>query len=1045
MKITELCVKRPVATIVIYTFLLITSLIALFKLPIDLFPQLELPILTVITFYPRATALDVEEKVTKVIENAVASVPGIDTVESSSEENVSIVVAKFKWGTNIDEKASDLRDLLELSKTALPEDVEKPRVIKFDPSLMPIMFITVTSDKAIKDLRYIVEKKIADEIRKVDGVAGVVVRGGDEREVSIVLDPQKLSFYRLTVQQVISAIQQENIELPIGDIYEGYRKYTIRLSMKFATPAEIGNLIVGNFLGKPVYLYQVGEVEDAYVDRVGETTVNGKDALLVMVRKKAQANTVSVCSAVNKKLSELKKVLPQLKINVVMDSSKFIMKVVKNLEKTILVGGILVILTVIFFLGDVIPAFIIVLQIPITLTLAFLFLYLFGYTINLVSLMSLSLAIGMVVDNSIVVVDHILRHISWGKKSLDAAIDAPGEVAGAIIASSLTTIVVFIPLLYVTGLIPLLFKQLAIIMAVVLICSLMISLTLSPMLASRLCSEEEYRKRAVVFVSKIIEKIEAVYEEIINWVLGHKKLTLLGFLGVFFVSLYIFLFFTGKEFLPKSDEGIINISFETSKGMRFEETFKVAKQIEERIMNLLPTKYYEAILVRCGESSGGGSRRSGGGGVLGRMMGQLESSNSGSVMISLVDKELRDKTSIEITEDLRNSLRGIAGIIKLESSAQSSVSTTLLGGGGKAVSIELRGNNLDESLRIANEIKNRLQDIAGIRNTTISLEKGSYQITIKLDREKVKMLGISSGYIADVLRKTFYGYTASEYTPRAGGIVETSYDIFVKVDKNYKNDIKNLTDLPIILPTGKIIPLHNIAKFELTLEPIKIQRKDGARVVKIESDVFGRALSKVKEDVERMLKTISLPYGYSIKFGGEIEQQASTFRDLTLMLFLGILLVYLIMAAQFEDFLDPFIIMFSVPFAVVGVLIGIFLWGQNFNIMSFVGLLLLVGIVVNNAIVLTDYIKLLRLRGMPLLEAVKESCKTRLKPILMTAITTILGSLPLALSRGSGAEYFSSMGVAIISGLTFSTLITLIFVPTLYTVVHSKVVRQQAK
>jgi HAE1 family hydrophobic/amphiphilic exporter-1 len=360
----------------------------------------------------------------------------------------------------------------------------------------------------------------------------------------------------------------------------------------------------------------------------------------------------------------------------------------------------------------------------------------------------------------------------------------------------------------------------------------------------------------------------------------------------------------------------------------------------------------------------------------------------------------------------------------------------LLGGTGKSVSIELRGNDLDESLKIANEIKDKLQKIEGIRDTTISLEEGSYQIIVKLDREKIRMLGISSGYIADTLRKTFYGYTASQYTPPAGGIVDTSYDIFVKVSKDYKNDIKNLTDLPIVLPSGKVIQLHNIATFERTIAPREIQRKDGVRVVKIEADTYGRALSKIKQDIDKMLNTVKLPYGYSIKFGGEIEQQASTFRDLTLMLFLGILLVYLIMAAQFEDFLDPFIIMFSVPFAVVGVLVGIFLWGQNFNIMSFVGLLLLVGIVVNNAIVLVDYTKLLRSRGMQLLEAVKEACKTRLKPILMTAVTTILGTLPMALSRGSGAEYFSSMGVAIVSGLTFSTFITLIFVPTLYTVIH---------
>jgi CzcA family heavy metal efflux pump len=1029
MKITEISVKRPVATIVVYTFIIITSIIALFKLPIDLFPSIETPVLTVVTTYPQAAALDVEEKVTKIIENAVASVPGIDTVESRSLENISIVIARFKWGTDIDEKASDLRDALEFTKISLPEDVDNPRIIKLDPSLAPVMYISITSDKPTKDLRYIVNKKIVDEIKQVDGVAGTILRGGDEKEVTVILDPQKLAFYRLTVQQVISAIQQENVEVPIGEVYEGYKKYLIRLPMKFENPLEINNLIVGNLMGKPVYLYQVGKVEDSYADRVGETTFNGKDSLLVIIRKKAQKNTVAVCSEINKKLDELRKNFPQLKINVIMDSSEFILKVVNNLKNTILIGGILVILTVLFFLGDIIPAFIIVLQIPISLILAFLFLYLFGYTINMVSLISLSIAIGMVVDNSIVIVDHILRHITWGKKSVQAAIDAPSEVSGAIIASTLTTIVVFVPLLFVSGLIPLFFKQLAIVVIATLFASLAISLTLSPMLASRLCSEKGCEKKAVVFISRIIEKIENFYENIITWALGHSKTVIFGFLSAFFISLFIFIFFTGKEFIPKSDEAVINLNFETSKGMRLEETFKIARHIEQEIFKIFPQKYYKSVLIRCGESGTRGFTA---------IFGQQEASNTGNIMLSLVDKEFRDKTSIEIAEMLRKNLRKIPGLIKLETSAQSSASSILLGGTGKAVSIELRGNDLDESLRIANEIKDKLQKIEGIRNTTISLEEGSYQIIVKLDREKIKMLGISSVYIADTLRKTFYGYTASQYTPPAVGNFDTSYDIFVKVSKDYKNDIKNLTDLPIVLPSGKVIQLHNIATFERTIAPREIKRKDGVRVVKIESDTYGRALSKIKQDIDNMLNTVKLPYGYSIKFGGEIEQQASTFRDLTLMLFLGILLVYLIMAAQFEDFLDPFIIMFSVPFAVVGVLLGIFLWGQNINIMSFVGLLLLLGIVVNNAIVLVDYTKLLRSRGMQLLEAVKESCKTRLKPILMTAVTTTLGTLPMALSSGSGAEFFSPMGVAIVSGLTFSTFITLIFVPTLYTVINSR-------
>ncbi len=1027
MKITQLAVKRPVATVVVYTFLLITSIIALFKLPIDMFPQIELPVLVVTTTYPQATALDVEEKVTKILENVVSSIAGIDNVESRSLENISVVKATFKWGTNIDEKAADLRDMLELTKMVLPEEVDKPRIIKLDPSLMPVMFLSVSSERPIKDLNYIVNKRIVDEIKKVDGVAGAIVRGGEDKQVSVILDPQKLTFYRLTVQQVISSISQENIEIPVGEVYEGFKKYLVRLSAKFNSIEEIKNLIVGNFQGKPVYLYQIGKVEDSYSDKVGEVNVNGKDALLIIIRKKAQTNTVYVCSQIHKKLAELRKNFPQLNIEVVMDSSEYILKVVKNLRDTIFIGGIFVILIVLLFLGDIIPAFIVVLQIPVCLILSFLILYLFGYTINLVSLMSLSLAIGMVVDNSIVVIDHILRHISWGKKPAEAAVSATSEVAAAIIASTLTTIVVFVPLLFVSGLIPLLFKQFAVTVITTLFCSLAIGITLSPMAASKLCSQKETKKRT--FVESIIEKVEKLYEDIISWSLDNRKTTLLGFLGIFFISLAIFIFFTGKEFIPKSDESAISIYFETSKGMRLEETYKITKLIEKEVFKLIPRNYLRTVFSRCGESGSKG---------LAVAFGEQESSNTGEIGIFLVDKKFRDKPTVEIVEILRNRLRKIPGVIKLNSSAQSMASSTLLGG-GKAVSIEVLGNDLHESMKISNEIKQKLQKIDGVRDITTTLEESSYQIIVKLDREKLKMLGVSSGYIADTLRKTFYGATATQYTPPYKGIVDTSYDIFVKVNKDYLSDIKNLTDLPILLPTGKVIPLHHIAVFEYSLAPKEIKRKNNIRVVKIEADIYARALNKVRKDIENMLKTVKLPYGFSIKFGGEIKEQISTFRDLTVMLFLGILLVYLIMSAQFESFLDPFIIMFSVPFAVVGVLIGIFLWGQNFNIMSFVGLLLLVGIVVNNAIVLVHYIKLLRSKGVELITAVKESCRTRLKPILMTAITTIFGSLPMALSKGSGAEYFSSMGVAIVSGLIFSTLITLVFVPTLYTTIHLRI------
>jgi HAE1 family hydrophobic/amphiphilic exporter-1 len=633
----------------------------------------------------------------------------------------------------------------------------------------------------------------------------------------------------------------------------------------------------------------------------------------------------------------------------------------------------------------------------------------------------------MVVDNSIVVVDHILRHIFKGKDSINSAIDATGEVGAAITASTLTTIVVFVPLLFVSGLIPLLFKQLAYSVIITLLASLFVAFTLSPMIMARFCSCEEEKKKGVVFVTKFISKIEDFYEEISELALKNSRKVVIGFSLLFVVSLITFIFFTGKEFMPKSDEQMLDIIFEGPKGMQLEDTIKISQKIEKTLIEKIGKENIYKYLLRVGESGIGG---------LAVAFGQKEASYSGSVTVKLIEKTKRKISIFEVAEILRKELRKIPGLVKVEVQNRSTASASFFGG-GKIVSIELRGDNLDQGLKIAKELKTNLENIAGIRDVSISLEKGSYELWVKLNREKASMLGLSSYGVADTLRKIYYGTTVGRFKPQSS-IYENEYDIFVKLSKKDKEDLKKIYSLPILLPSGKVIPLDNIAEFSREFGPEEILRKDGVRVIKIESDIYGRALNKVREDIEDMLKKYNLPSGFDIKFGGEVKEQQNTFRDLTLMLFLAILLVYLIMVGQFESFVDPFIILFSIPFAVTGVLIGLFLWGQNFNVLSFVGLLILMGVVVNNAIVLVDYINLLRNRGKEIFSAIKESGRTRLKPVLMTAITTILGALPLAISNAEGAEYFSSMGIAIIGGLSISTLITLIFVPVIYSIIHTK-------
>ncbi len=1034
MKLTELAVKRPILTSVVYIFLMILSIISLYNLPIDVFPEIEFPALTIVSLYPGSSAKDVEERITKILEESALTLPGIDRVESRSQEGVSAITVIFKWGQNLDVKAQDLRDMIELSKTRLPDDIETPRIFKFDASMMPVMFLTVYPKDTVPNLRYIVDKNLAEEIKKVDGVGAVILRGGDEKEVTITVDPKKLAFYRISIQQLVNSISSENVEMPLGNVYDGYRKYNLRLPMRFNNVDEIKSLIVGTFAAKPVYLHQVATVEDGYKEKLGLTNADGQEAMMLVVRKRSGYNTVSVCRKITQKIEQLQKKYPKLDISIMMDSSEFILKTVKNLRNTILYGGILVILTVLFFMGDFLPALVVVLQIPISLFLSFIFLYLSGFTINIISLSSLSIALGMVVDNSIVVVDHILRHIFKGKSPIDSSIDATGEVGSAITASTLTTIVVFVPLLFVSGLIPILFKQLAYSVIITLLASLFVAFTLSPMIMARFCGCDENKKIGVIFITEFIGKIENFYTEILDWSLKNRRKIVVSFSLLFMISLIVFIFFTGKEFMPKSDEQMLDLAFEGSKGMQLEDTIKISQQIERTIAEKVGKENIFKYVLRVGESGLGG---------LAIAFGQKESSYSGSMTIKLVEKNKRTLSVFDVAEILRRELRKIAGLVKIEVFVRSTASSTFFGG-SKVVSIELRGNDIDRGLTIANELKNNLENINGVRDVTISLEKGSYELWIKLNREKVKMLGLSSYGLADTLRKIYYGITVGRFNPQSMTF-ENEYDIFVKISKQDKSDLKKLYSLPILLPSGKVVPLNNIADFKREFGPEEILRKDGVRVIKIEADIYARALSEIRKDIDNMLKNYGVPAGFDIKFGGEIKEQQNTFRDLTLMLFLAILLVYLIMVGQFESFVDPFIILFSIPFAVTGVLIALFLWGQNFNVLSFVGLLILIGVVVNNAIVLVDYINLLRNRGMEIFSAIKESGKTRLKPVLMTATTTILGALPLAISNAEGAEYFSSMGVAIIGGLSISTLITLIFVPVVYSIIHTKYIKSKTK
>lgn len=1032
MRITEYCVKRPIFTTIIYVVLLLLSVISLAKLPVDLMPEITLPMLTVITSYPGANAQDIETKVTKTIEDAVRTVPGIDSVESTSKEGASVVVAKFDWGTSLDTASNDIRDRLEFIKSRLPEDTDTPRVIKFNTSAIPILFMGANAKESYDRLNEIMETDIADKLRSVPGVGAVYVRGGKIREIQIILDINKMNAYNISLSQVAAKIQQENVTVPAGSVYEGKRKYSLRVPGEYTTVAELTKTLLAYRQGKPIYVSDIAEVKDDFQEAIKRVHVNQKNGGFIVVQKQSGSNTVIVAKGVREKLKTILQTLPKdVDVKILMDNSDFIVNSINSLKTSIYWGGFLVVLVLLFFLRNIRASFIAALEIPTSLLVAFIFVYFNGWTINILTLASLAIAIGMVVDNAIVVIDNIYRHLYEGERPQEAAIFGTGEIGAAILGSTLTTVVIFLPLIFVGGFLQVYFKQLAAIVTITLMASLFVAYTLSPMLAGKLLSQKSIHgndsatnntiaNRIFRRSEKWFERMDEKYQRILGWALHNRKKVIAGAIAVFVFSLLLFPL-VGTEFFPREDQGFLRLRVELPRGTSVDETEKAVSRIEQILQE--EVKELRMLMVDMGES------REAMGSVQG---GRKELSSAADFFGKLVPKDQRKRSDLEIIEAIRPRIEKIPGLVKVNFSSQDPMEQAIMGS-GKPLTIELYGDDLAKGSALSDQISDMMSKIKGVQDVEISFEQGNPEIWVRVDREKATSLGLSVNYIANIVRGTFYGVTVSKFRDQ-----DDEYDIFMNLNKAERTSLANLMMLPILLPSGKTIPLGNVAILERQYGPLEIIRKDGTRMIRIDASVYGRSLGEVTADVENLLQKKVMPRGFTYKFGGTIKEQKSSFADLFFAFILGILLVYLIMAAQFESLRDPFIIMFSVPFAITGVIWGLLVAGLSFNVMTFLGLIMLVGIVVNNAIVLVDYTNILRARGIELFEAVQRGGKNRLRPVLMTTITTLFGLVPMAFSRGEGSESWSPMGVALIGGLTVSTLITLIFVPVLYTIFEQK-------
>ncbi len=1036
MNLPEFGVKKPVTNLMIFSAILIVAFYSLSRLGIDMMPEIEPPVITVVAAYPGASSEDVEIKVTEPLENQLATTPGLEKITSRSLEGASLLSLKFKWGTNLDEASNDIRDRIELAKRALPDipdEMDNPFIFKFNTANIPILFIGITAQETYPELYDLIDKKVGDALRQLPGVGTVQLFGGLERQINIWINKERLEGYGFSILDIQNVLKQENITQPLGGIKSGLTDYLLRLPGEFASPEEINLVILGKRNGKFVYLKDVARVEDSFKEVTMKVRINRHPGLMMMIQKQTGTNTVEVAEQIKNKIEELKAGLPaDVKLFTIFDTSQDIINSLNALKSALWWGIALVILVVWFFLRQFLGSLIIALTIPFSLLIAFIYLFLSRKTINTISLSSLAIACGMVVDNAIVVVDNVYRKLERGQRPQEAAIFGTQEMFLAISASTLTTLVVFLPMLFITGVVGIMFGELAIIVTVTLLASLFTAVTFSPMLCSKwlkFSPQSRAQTQKKTWIQKFyniserwFKSREDFYAKSLAWCLAHKKIVIFGFLGAFIFSLFSIRFIV-NEFIPEEDTGDLRVTINLALGTRFEETDKVAQRVEDILQRYVPEAKF--IYVRPGTTPGAG-----------RAMG---AGSSGEHIVvggaKLVSKTERKRSVFEVGQAVRKEIQRIPGVLKVDVSTGNPMGRIITGMGGKAIQLEIIGHSFSETNSLAEKIKVMIEKIPGAVDISISREINRPELRIAVDREKAAVLGLDMNTIASSIKTFIEGSTATKYREKG-----ETYDIYVRLEEPSRSKIEDIENLSLVSPiTGKQIRLANFSRIYEVAGPVEIERQNRERVVRVECNVYQRAAGKVREEIKKELEKITLPADIMLNFGGEAEEQAKAFKDLTLLLSLGIALVYMVMAAQFESLLDPFIIMFAVPFTFTGVFLGFLFTRTTLSIITFLGIIMLMGIVVNNAIVLISYIIILRARGYSMLEAVTQGGKDRLRPVLMTTITTLAGLLPLAILRGEGSEVWQPLGITMIGGLSLSTLITMLFVPTLYAVMEARI------
>ena len=1030
MSLYSSAVKKPVTTILVFVAVVIIGLFSLLKLPIDLYPDIDTNTIMVMTTYSGASSQDIEQNVTRPLENTLNSVEHLKHITSNSKENISIITLEFEYGYDIDVLTNSVRDKLDMVSSMLPDDAETPIIFKFSTDMIPIVLLSAQANESLPGLYKILDENVANTLARVDGVGTVSISGAPKREIHIYLDPARLEAYNLTAESVIQLVAAENKNVPGGTFDMGSDTYSLRVQGEFKDPTEMRDLVVGSKDGAVVRLSDVARIDDSVEERAQETYNNGQRGAMIIVQKQSGANSVEISNKIKKILPDIQKKLPSdVKLDYIVDTSDNIRNTIASLVETVEYALLFVVIVVFFFLGRWRATVIIALTIPISLIASFIYLLATGNTLNIVSLSALSISIGMVVDDAIVVLENVTTHIERGSDPKQAAVHGTNEVAISVVGSTLTLIAVFFPLTLVTGMTGVLFRQLGWMVSIMMVISTAAALSLTPMLCSQLLRLQPVKGKLFTKlygpIERFLDKLDDGFYHLLGLVVKHRWITTVGALLIFFGSMQLTKFI-GSEFFPTSDNSRLGITLELPVGSRVE----IAKDLTERIYKDWTKKYPEIdkFNYTVGQAS------------TDNIYASMQSNGSHIISMNITLKPIKERTKslTEVAALMREDLKKYPELDKYQVNVGGSRGGSM--SGQSTIDYEIYGYDFEKTDSVAQRLKRILSSVKGTADIRISRDNYQPEYQVDFDRQKLAIYGLNLTTAANALRNRINGSTASYF--REDG---DEYDIKVMYDPDHRQSIEDIENILLFNAQGKGVRLKEVGTVVERFNPPTIERKDRERIITVSTVVQDRPMSDIIADAQPLIDKMEVPSGVSINLSGSYEDQQDSFRDLAMLAVLIIILVYIVMASQFESFTYPGIIMTSIMFAFSGVVLILWITGTNLNVMSMIGGIMLIGIVVKNGIVLIDYITLNRERGMSITKSVLHAGKSRMRPVLMTSLTTILGMVPMAVGTGEGAEMWRPMGVAVIGGLTFSTILTLLFVPTLYTIFAFNGVRRQRR